>query len=682
MNILELIYKTNTRELDTAKSKLDGVDKATTNAEKSAQGLTKAFGELKNVGGPIGDVAGKVEGLGSTVANVGRAAVVLPGLLVAAAGAAGILAAVRFAGILDDLGDLARKLNTSSTMALLLKQEMEDAGLSAETFQSLIGKVVKALNKADEEGSLAAEAVKRLGVEVTKSTSPVELAQRLYNDYNKKIQDGSISAQQFADLQLILGRNVTEAMIAIEANAAAQERYNRFMSEGIGISESGEAATAAFTNANKDAAYVLSVMGSQLVSVVVPAFTALINAFVKSYENGGLVKGAFEALVFVSNALMVPVRVLTNLFVALDLVIQSVGKSLGALFAAIETRSLNPFKELKNDIAKAFKDADAIVKANPLWGTDSGTVKGAGPALGSAGGGVVTKPSKTKSTSKSVGRTEGVIDLGSFEDLAAVDKLAAQDRRKAAEEAERTLQRNKAIAQSYADMIDPAAKYVRQITEVRKLQEMGLLTIDQAIEAEFRLQEAIQGTIDKSKEQTETVNVAAEATAYVAGQIANTIGEAFVSGEFNFKSFLGTMLKGLAQLILQLTIIEPLMKAVKTSFGAGGGGFGSLFGNIASAFGGSFAEGGNPPVGKVSLVGENGPELLVPRGPMTVIPNHKLNGSNGSVINISQNVVINGGIDSEQRKQEVMREMAQQTRAIAKQTIAEERRRGGMLQNA
>lgn len=44
-----------------------------------------------------------------------------------------------------------------------------------------------------------------------------------------------------------------------------------------------------------------------------------------------------------------------------------------------------------------------------------------------------------------------------------------------------------------------------------------------------------------------------------------------------------------------------------------------------------FANGGNPPVGKASLVGERGPELFVPRTSGTIIPNHALGGGTTSV---------------------------------------------------
>lgn len=56
-----------------------------------------------------------------------------------------------------------------------------------------------------------------------------------------------------------------------------------------------------------------------------------------------------------------------------------------------------------------------------------------------------------------------------------------------------------------------------------------------------------------------------------------------------------------------------------------GGGFVDAAGPaIREALG--FAYGGNPPVGVPSLVGERSPELIIPRAPMTVIPNSKFGG--------------------------------------------------------
>jgi hypothetical protein len=47
-----------------------------------------------------------------------------------------------------------------------------------------------------------------------------------------------------------------------------------------------------------------------------------------------------------------------------------------------------------------------------------------------------------------------------------------------------------------------------------------------------------------------------------------------------------------------------------------------------------FAGGGDPPVGRISMVGERGPELFVPKQAGTIIPNDALGG--GTVVHINQ----------------------------------------------
>ena len=47
-----------------------------------------------------------------------------------------------------------------------------------------------------------------------------------------------------------------------------------------------------------------------------------------------------------------------------------------------------------------------------------------------------------------------------------------------------------------------------------------------------------------------------------------------------------------------------------------------------------FADGGRPPVGRPSIVGERGPELFVPDSAGTIVPNHQLGGGTNVVINV------------------------------------------------
>ena len=84
------------------------------------------------------------------------------------------------------------------------------------------------------------------------------------------------------------------------------------------------------------------------------------------------------------------------------------------------------------------------------------------------------------------------------------------------------------------------------------------------------------------------------------------------------------MLNNVADRFLDVALNQAL-------FGNAGGK--TVTGGLFSLFG--FANGGRPPVGKASIVGEKGPELFVPRTSGTIVPNNKLGGGG------STNVVVN-----------------------------------------
>lgn len=171
MDILNLIFRASTKELADAERQLDRVEDKTNKVQRGAGKVEQAFGKLSSVGGPIGDVASKMDNLKGSVDDVFSASRLLGPAFIAAVGAAGVLAAIRFAGVLDDLGDLAAKLGLSTTQTLLLKQEMDDAGISVDSYQKALDRAAKALAKADDEGKAAAEAMKTLGIN-TKERQP------------------------------------------------------------------------------------------------------------------------------------------------------------------------------------------------------------------------------------------------------------------------------------------------------------------------------------------------------------------------------------------------------------------------------------------------------------------------------------------------------------------------------
>ena len=97
----------------------------------------------------------------------------------------------------------------------------------------------------------------------------------------------------------------------------------------------------------------------------------------------------------------------------------------------------------------------------------------------------------------------------------------------------------------------------------------------------------------------------------------------------------------------------------------------SIFGGLPKLVG--FANGGRPPVGKPSIVGEKGPELFVPRKSGTIIPNNKLGGST----NISVNVDASGS--SVQSNEQQGKELGRVISAAIQSELIKQRRPGGLL---
>lgn len=94
------------------------------------------------------------------------------------------------------------------------------------------------------------------------------------------------------------------------------------------------------------------------------------------------------------------------------------------------------------------------------------------------------------------------------------------------------------------------------------------------------------------------------------------------------------------------------------------------FGDIPSGF--KFANGGRPPVGKASLVGEKGPEMFVPSRAGTIIPNHQLGGSNITVNVDASGSSVEGNADQAAQLGKVIGVAVQQE-------LVKQKRPGGLL---
>ncbi len=159
------------------------------------------------------------------------------------------------------------------------------------------------------------------------------------------------------------------------------------------------------------------------------------------------------------------------------------------------------------------------------------------------------------------------------------------------------------VAQILKDNKSETEKLNDELKELEELRKRGLLTEEEYQKAVKRTKEKIEELDESQKALKETLEDVADAT---KGAFKD-----FVTGAKTASEAVRALAIELAGLIFDKTVgagIEDIITGKK------GGPF-------ERSFGGFFADGGRPPLGQVSVVGERGPELFVPDTAGTIIPN-------------------------------------------------------------
>jgi uncharacterized membrane protein len=115
----------------------------------------------------------------------------------------------------------------------------------------------------------------------------------------------------------------------------------------------------------------------------------------------------------------------------------------------------------------------------------------------------------------------------------------------------------------------------------------------------------------------------------VASTLERGLVDAFTTGRMKAREMLQDILKQIMQVVVRTMILRPLMGALGGMMGD------TTLGKAFTAYANPGAAIGGPvSAGRPYLVGEHGPEVIVPAGDGNVIPNHKLGGGGGVTYNI------------------------------------------------
>ena len=143
----------------------------------------------------------------------------------------------------------------------------------------------------------------------------------------------------------------------------------------------------------------------------------------------------------------------------------------------------------------------------------------------------------------------------------------------------------------------------------------------------------------------------------IAVDIGNGI-KGLIKGTQSLNDVLTSVLDRMADAFLNMAI-----------FGNFGGG--SVTGGLLGMLG--FANGGRPPVGRPSIVGERGPELFVPDKAGTIIPNNQLGGSTNVIVNVD---ATGSSVEGDEQQG---RELGRLISVAVQSELIQQKRPGGLL---
>jgi phage-related minor tail protein len=228
------------------------------------------------------------------------------------------------------------------------------------------------------------------------------------------------------------------------------------------------------------------------------------------------------------------------------------------------------------------------------------------------------------------------------------DKIRAEDEEiQKQQELYDIYQKNVLISQMDLDVALSRLKTAQQLAEIQAnplLHDVDKAVLREQMEqAQKRKEAAINQMVDlqRLREMNQTIY----------SSMGSAIDNFVRTGKFAFKDFARSIIQDLLAIQMKAQMLS-MFKGFKF-FGASSGDV-----NVGTVTGSdmmqAFADGGNPPVGVPSLVGERGPELFVPHTAGTIIPNDKLSslGEPSQVVNYNGPYIANmSAIDTQSATQ-------------------------------
>ncbi len=261
----------------------------------------------------------------------------------------------------------------------------------------------------------------------------------------------------------------------------------------------------------------------------------------------------------------------------------------------------------------------------------------------------------------------------------------------AGEEVAKALKKQEDVLEKINKRLINANGRTKKSLELKKqevLEDIALLEgRNKTLEKEAEITEEKKKQNEEHKKSEELIKKQEEATdklkekmmavgEEIESSIKNNLRDA-ITGAKTFGEAMTGVLNRIRDKIIDAQL-DKLIGGFGEAFGksASGGEKKGLGGILGSILGGLFANGGQPPVNKISVVGERGPELFVPTSKGTIIPNNAMGGES-VVNNVTVNVDASGSAVSGSSADG--NELGQQIAVAIQSELIKQKRVGGLL---
>ena len=632
------------KELDAAKAKLSSFDKT---AKATGAGIKKAFAALAATG-------------------------VVAGLAAAAKSAIDVA---------DDMSKAAAKIGTTTESLSQLRYAAGLAGVSSEGLDKSLLKLNRSLVEAAANSeSKTARAFRALGVSVLDADGNIRSADSTIEDMADRFAGMEDGAAKSAVAMQLLGKSGAD-MIPLLNGGGQALRDAKAEADAFGQTVNGQAAKAA-EQFNDNLSRLQSTMSGAMLQAaqeLTPTLADISDALIELVKDGSAMKtvGAVLAGTF---------KVLVTAGLAVGTTFANLGRAIGGLAAAAAAVASGEFRQA-GAIIEAFAADNKAATASTeeairnLWDGTSAAAAASSPkqiaAANNVGAALVHMGEDAKRSAdtqqqalqqlegmaqqmtqqvETFGMAEGAVlryrlaqgDLAATLQqagaagqqyaqtiLAMSDALAQQEMlTEQGALAQRTyddaLARGQQIAMS---LRTPLEQYQDAIIELNSLLSQGAITQDTYNKAVAQAGDSMEEAMGQSAVKME--DIAKNMAQNMQGALSDFLFDPFKDGTDGMLDAFSNILRRMAAEAASAFIIQQLFGI---GGGPGGGGGGGLIQAGLSALGGLFgarAHGGPVNAGQPYLVGERGPELVVPNANSQVVNARETAGMGGASVNMT-----------------------------------------------